>query len=153
MAVAGKAFAGYAGKAGHASIRDLPEVLALVHGGDVDLDSGDAHGFECIEYADARVRIRSRIDDDAVHRVIRILNPVDDRALMVRLKDLYIVESKLDAGLLAYANEVVIGFMTIDVWLAYADHVDIRSIDDKCVHEAPSSGDKMNRVRFIKVVQ
>ena len=78
VAVAGKAFASYAGKAGHASIRDLPEVLALIHGRDVDLDSGDAHGFECIENADARMRKRSRIDDDAVHRAVRILNSADD---------------------------------------------------------------------------
>ena len=101
MGVACQALAGYACKAGHPCIRYLPERLALLNCRDVDLDRRDGDRLERVEDRDARMGVGRRVDNDAVHPAISLLDPVDDRALVVGLEDLDAVEPEPISAILA----------------------------------------------------
>ena len=96
-----EAFAGDGGKAGQAGVAHLAEVLARLDGTDVDLDGGDGDGLEGVQDRHACVRVRRRVDDNAVDLAVCLLDLVDDAALVVGLEDLDLVKALCSAGLLA----------------------------------------------------
>lgn len=101
MGVALEAFAGDGGEAGQACVAHLAEVLAGLDGADVDLHSGDGDSLEGVEDRYARMRVGSRVDDDAVDLAVGLLDLVDDAALVVRLEDLDLVKTLCSARFLA----------------------------------------------------
>ena len=82
VSVALEALAGDGSKASQARIAHLAEVFAGLDGADVDLNGGDGDGFEDVENRHARVRVGSRVDDDAVYLAVCLLDLVDDAALV-----------------------------------------------------------------------
>ena len=134
MGVALEAFAGDGGKAGQAGVAYLAEVLARLHGADVDLDGGDGDGLEGVQDRHAGVRVSCRVDDDAVDLAVCLLDLVDDAALVVGLEDLDLVEALCGAGLLADLDQAVIVVAAVDARLANAEHVEVGSIDDESFH-------------------
>lgn len=85
---------------GEPRVGDLPEVLALPDVGQMDLDRRDGDRLQSVQDRDARVRIGGRVDDDAVIHAVGRLDLVDERPLVVRLKD-PAPEARLPAGLFA----------------------------------------------------
>ena len=65
------------------------------------LDGRDGNGLEGVEDRHARMRVGSRVDDDAVDLAVGLLDLVDDVALVVGLEDLDLVEALCGARFLA----------------------------------------------------
>ena len=117
-----------------ADVAGLAERLALLHGGDVHLHGRNGHRFYRIKQGDARVRVRTGVDDDAVHTVeIRLLDAVHERALVVGLvkRDQDLFFGAVGEDLL---QQRVIGLCAVVRGLADAEKVEIRSVDDKQIH-------------------
>ena len=83
MGVSLKTLSGDTLEASHAGVGYLAKILAIFHGGDMDLYCRKGHGLEGIEDGDAGMRIGSRIDDDAVKRAVCLLDLIDDLAFMI----------------------------------------------------------------------
>lgn len=66
----------------------------------MDLDGGDGDGFEGVQDCHTRVRVGSRVDDDAVDLAVGLLDLVDDAALVVRLEDIDLVKTLCGARFL-----------------------------------------------------
>lgn len=132
--VALQALAGDGGEAGQACVAYLAEVLAGLDGADVDLNGGDADGFERVQDGHARMCVGRRVDDDAVDLAISLLDLVDDAALVVGLEDLDLVKALRGARLLADLYQAVVVIAAVDAWLANAEHVEVWSVDDECFH-------------------
>ena len=73
---------------GERNIGEMPEFLARVHIRDVYFYGGDRDCLQRVENGDARVRVGSGIDDDAVKLAVCRLDLVHDRALMIGLEAL-----------------------------------------------------------------
>ena len=114
MGVALQALAGDGGEAGQARVAYLAEVLARLHGADVDLDGGDGDGLEGVEDGHARVRVGGRVDDDAVDLAVGLLDLVDDAALVVGLEDLDLVKTLCGTRLLANLDQAVVVVTAVD---------------------------------------
>ena len=100
----------------------------------MDLDGGDGDGLERVEDRHARVRVGSRVDDDAVDLAVGLLDLVDDTALVVGLEDLDLVEALRGAGFLADLDQAVVVVAAVDARLANAKHVEVGAVDDECLH-------------------
>lgn len=120
MGVPLQTLAGDGGEAGQADVANLAELLAGLHGADVDLHCGDGDGLEGVEDCDARVRVGSRIDDDAVDFAVGLLDLVDDAALVVGLKHLDLVKALCGTCLLADLDQAVVVVASVDARLANA---------------------------------
>lgn len=83
MGVSLKTLSGDTVEASHAGVGYLAKILAIFHGGDMDLYCRKGHGFEGIEDSDAGMRIGGRIDDDAVESAVCLLDLIDDVAFMI----------------------------------------------------------------------
>ena len=135
VGVALEAFAGDGGEAGQAGVAYLAEVLAGLHGADVDLHCGDGDGLEGVEDRHARVRVGRRVDDDTVDLSVRLLDFIDDAAFVVGLEDLDLVKALRGSGLLADLDQAVVVVAAIDARLANAEHVEVGAVDDECFHD------------------
>ena len=113
--------------AGGADGAVVAELLALMHVGDMYLDYGRWHGLDGIVQRDARVRICSGIEDDAVDIEAYGVNAVDEVALVVAL-----VVAYLHAGALAaQLREVVLErAVAIDLRFAAAQQVEVGAVND-----------------------
>lgn len=134
VGVALEALAGDGGEAGQAGVAHLAEVFAGLDGADVDLNGGDGDGLEGVQDGHARVRVGSRVDDDAVDLAVGLLDLVDDAALVVGLEDLDLVKALRGACLLANLDQAVVVVAAIDARLANAEHVEVWAVDDECFH-------------------
>ena len=59
------------------------ELFARVNIAQVNLDSGDSHGFKRIKYGNACMGVSGGIDDYAVKHAVCLLDLIHDGALMV----------------------------------------------------------------------
>ena len=134
VCVALQALAGDGGKASQARIAYLAEVLARLDGADVNLDGGDGDGFEGVQDGHARVRVGSRVDDNAVDLAVGFLDLVDNAALVVGLEDLDLVKALRGSRLLADLDQAVVVVVAVDARLANAEHVEVGAVDDECFH-------------------
>jgi len=111
----------------------VPEDLAFVDVGHVDLDGGEGDGLQRVENGDAGVGVGGGVDHDAVKASVGGLNRVDDRAFVVGLHAL-----RLDALLYAYFLDVFeqrrIILPAVYIRLAHTEHIDIRAVDHKQFH-------------------
>ena len=85
LAVAVRALAGDALRGEVGDHGEPPPLLALVHVGQVHLDDRLREQLDGVVDRPAVVRPRRRVEDDAVGHVERLVQPVDVRALVVRL--------------------------------------------------------------------
>lgn len=134
LAVAVKALAHDGRDAGGADEAPLAEILARGDVGDVHLDRRNADGLERVEQGDAGVCIGGGVEDDAVCTVIiRLLDGVDELALVVRLVERDVYAALLRVG----ANEglqVFVGTAAVDPRLADAQHIEVRTVQNENVH-------------------
>ena len=118
------------------NVGEFAEFLTRLNVGEMDLDCGNADGLECIENGNAGMRICRRIDDDTFKYTVCRLDHVNDLALVVRLKEGDAVSKLLgrraDKGL----QRVEI-LLSVNVRLADAKHIQIRSVDNEYFHDIP----------------
>lgn len=136
VAIPLQAFACDGLEAGHAGVGNLTELLALLHCGYMDLDGGDTNCLERIENRDARMRVSGGVDNDAAEDAVRLLNHIDKLALMVALLNNYVVKARIAPGFMADVHKRVVRLRSIDVGLAYAQHVEIGPVQYKDIHGA-----------------
>src|SRR5215469_2595647 len=85
---------------------------------------------ERVEDGDRGVSIGAGIQDDAVGILPRLLDPVDELSLMVRLAEIDAEPERLaafDAGLLDFGQ----GLVAIDGGLAQPQHVEVGSVENE----------------------
>src|ERR1700694_4196344 len=119
--------------------RDLAEIaLAVVDVGEVNLRCRQRDGQQSVANRVRVVRERRRIDDDGVGPLPAAVQLVDDRALMVRLKEAHALPqlARVRADL---AFEVAQRLASVDRRLAFAQQVEVRAVDDQDVHVIPIS--------------
>lgn len=120
--------------AGHAGVGNLTELLALLYCRYMHLDGGDSNGLERIENRDARMRVSGGVDNDAAKDAVGLLNHIDKLALVVALLNNNVVKARLASGFMADVHKRVVRLRSIDVGFAYAQHVEIGSVQYKDVH-------------------
>ena len=83
------------------------------------------------------MRVRGRVDDDAVEVSVRLLDLVHNRALVIRLEalDLRVVRHR---GPCDQFQQRLIVLGAVDPGLAYAQHIDVRSVDNEYSHRSNS---------------
>ena len=97
----------------------------------------ERHGLERVENGNARVRIGSGVDDDAVGRAVGRLNGIDDRALVVGLEQLDL-HACLGSGC---ADEILQrgkAPAAVNGRLAQAEQVQVWAVDDEKLHASTS---------------
>ena len=136
--VALKASSGDLGDAGFFGVADVTVRFARGDVADVDFDGRNADGAQGVGDGDAGVGVGGRVDDDAVARSQRLLDTVDDRALVVALEELTAHASALAVGADQFF-QIGQRFMSVDFRLAAPEHVHVRAVDDKDVHSSSAS--------------
>src|SRR5208282_5662073 len=106
-----------------------PEVLALMHVGDVHFDDGPFESMERVEDGDRRVGEGSRIDDDAGRASPRFVDPVDDLVLAIALMELDL-EPELAADAPAIRLDLGEHLAAVNLRLALAEQVEIGTVQD-----------------------
>ena len=117
---------------------DVPERLARRGVGQVDLDERSLHPQQRVPQRDARVREAGRVDDRDVE--VALVQPVDQRALMVRLEEVD-VETERGRVRRQAGVDLVERLVAVDLGLARAEQVEVRSLEDQHArHAATSAG-------------
>ena len=108
----------------------MPEALARENVGQMHLNHRQTHGTDRIVDGDGGVRVRARIDDDTAGRGHRLLDPVDQRALLVGLAE---IDRQAEAFACHRAIALDIGqaLGTIDARLARAEQVQVGTVEDE----------------------
>ena len=116
----------------------VAEALALVDVGDVHLDHRPLEGVEGVEDGDRGVGEGAGIDGDSNGLLAGLVDPVDDLALPVRLQEAE-GEAELGGQRGAVALDVGEGLVAVDLRLALAEEVEVRSVEDidELGHVAP----------------
>ena len=97
-------------------------------------DVRDIHSFESVGDCNARMRIAGRIYHDPVDFFkIRLLDFVDNRALVIRLKALN-VHALFVAVRLYALQKVVESAIAVYMFFAYSEHIDIWSVYHEQLH-------------------
>ena len=117
---------------------EVAELLALFNVGDVDLHHRNGDGLDGVADGVAVVRVSAGVDDDAVEHPVRLLNGVDDRALVVGLEALDRDAAALGVGVDAGAEGGVV-LAAVDIRLTLAEQVHVRAVDDQNFHGVFSS--------------
>ena len=118
--------------AGHAGIGDLAERFSRGYVAEMNFDGGQGDGFQRVQNGDGRMRIGCGIDDDAVELAERLLNPIDENALVVGLA--YIdSEAELGRGLLNEGDKRGVVLFAVDIRFTDAKHIEIRTVNNKNV--------------------
>ena len=97
------------------------------------LHGRERNGLERVENGNARMRIRRRVNNDAVHPSESGLDGVYNRALVVGLEKLALC-AKLPAGLADICLERGKIPFAVKLRLAHAEKVQIGPVDDKELH-------------------
>ena len=98
------------------------------------LDGGYRHGFHGVGKRNARMRISCGIEHDAVNlRKVRALDFVDERAFVVRLEKLDL-HADFFRVLFDLFDKGIVRFFSVNFGLSYAQHIDIRSVQNKKLH-------------------
>src|SRR5207245_2549844 len=144
--VAGTAEAGDATDARGSDARPTPEALARLEVRQVNLDGGQGDRFDRVVDRDRRVRVRARIEEQAVEAVVaRVADPIDDRSFVVRLL-------RLDAGaeMVRARGEVAVDvrerLRAVNFRLAYPEQLQVRSRDGENARRS-AHGASLSRAR------
>src|SRR4051794_3815980 len=105
----------------------VPEFLALVDVRNMDFDNRAFERVERVENGDRRMSECGRIDHDTGRVFPRLVDPVDDLILAVRLmkSDL---KPEFSGNLAAIGLDIGKRFMTVDVGLALAKQIEIGAV-------------------------
>ena len=98
------------------------------------LHGRERNGLERVENGNARMRIRRRVNNDAVHPSESGLDGVDDRALVVGLEKLALC-AKLPAGLADIRLERGKVTPSVKLRFPHAEKVQIGAVDDEDLHK------------------
>src|SRR5471032_2786551 len=94
------------------------------------LDDRQSRRSQRVQNGDRAVRIGAGVDDDSVGALPRLVDPVDEQALVVGLTKLDRHRERLGA-LQTSLLDVGQGLVAIDLRLAQAEQVEIRSVEDQ----------------------
>src|SRR5262245_41787571 len=103
--------------------------LAPMHIGNVHFDDGKIAGTERIGNGERSVGECGRVDDDAARGGARLVDPVDEDVFVVALVEAN-VELELRGKVPAGGRDIVEGFPTVDMRLAFAEEVEVRAVED-----------------------
>ena len=117
---------------------NLAEILSLSHVGDMNLNIRNADGFQCVEQSHRSMRICRGVDDDGIGLSERLLNAVNQCALVVALEKLDLV-TQLGRSIAHELAERLVILLSVDIGLANAKHIDVRPIHNKKFHEFSSA--------------
>ena len=96
----------------------------------MQLDEWDAHAQQGIADCHGSVRVRTRVDDDAVDAAAGGLDAVDQRTFMVGLECVKIaIVMGCDSGTVGF--DVGQRCVAVDVWLAGAEEVEVRAVEEE----------------------
>ena len=76
----------------------------------MDFHAGDLNSLQCIQKRNAGVRIRCRIHDDPVIDPKRLLDPVNERALVIGLKEIHFHIQRLRGKIGADRIETIVRY-------------------------------------------
>ena len=112
----------------------MAEFFALINIRDMNFDGGEAAAGNTVAQSDAHVSMASWIDDQKFYSVVRPLRDgIDNFSFVVGLK-----EAGLGTGLLSVCRnflfEVGECLGTIYLWLAFAESVEVGSVDNANFH-------------------
>lgn len=108
----------------------VPEGLALEDVGKVDLDHRQVGAAQRVVDRDRGMGIGAGIDDDAGRAAARLLDPVDELALVIRLAEVD-GEAQQSGPLVAGFLDIAQGFAAIESRLAHAEQVEVGAVEDK----------------------
>ena len=121
--------------------RRPPPFLALLDVREVHLDDGHPEELDRVADRVAVVRPRAGVEDDAVRPVERVVAPVDELALVVRLpaarRALVLVRPRVDAALELGEREAA-----VVVGVAPVEHVEVDAVQDCDPHGATLTRDQ-----------
>ena len=113
----------------------VPKHLALVHVGNVHLDHRAVEGVKRIKDRDGGVGIGTGVDDDPGVGCARLVDPVDQLALVIGLLH---PDGDIACCGAAQVGHVIQCCMAVYIWLALAKQVQVRAVEDKnSFHCAP----------------
>jgi hypothetical protein len=113
--------------------RAVPELLALVHVGEVDLDERGSELGARVADGDGVVGPGGGVEDHRVAVVGGLVEPLEHLALVVRLAEVH-VEAQFRAGRDAERLEVGEGLGAVDRRFALAEPVEVRAVQDQGLH-------------------
>src|SRR5207302_993874 len=120
---------------------ELPPLLALLHVGEVHLDDRPGDELQGVVDRPAVMRPGARIHDHAVRPFRRVVDPLDEFALAVRLSaadaELELVRPFVDPRL--ELGERHAGVM---LWVALAELVQVDAVEDDRAHRRTLTGDQ-----------
>jgi len=99
----------------------------------MDLDHGDGDGRDRIAQGIGVVRIGARVHDDALVRVARILDGVDEDALVVALEEIDL-HAQLDGMGPDEVLDIIEGLRAIDRRLTFAEKVQVGAVHHEIAH-------------------
>ena len=97
------------------------------------LDGGEPHGFQGVEDGDGGVGVGGGVQDDGVGGAVGALDLGDDVSFAVGLKE-GDLDAEIGGGALDAADEGGVIRFAVEVGLANAEHVDVRTVDDRNFH-------------------
>lgn len=111
-------------------VRVMAPRLPGMHIAHMQLDKRDTNTEEGIADSNGGMRVSTRVDDDAVDVAAGSLDAVDDCAFVVGLEG---VEGAtvLGGDGAAVVFDVGEGGVAVDVWLAGAEEVEVRAVDEE----------------------
>lgn len=115
----------------------MPKVLARGDIGQMDLHGRQRDGLERVKNRHARVRIGGRIDDDAVGTPEAALDHPDQPALGIGLRHEDFRTVFPCVGFDRFNKRRIVG-SAVNVRLAYAEHIEIGSVEDSDSHQSGS---------------
>ena len=111
------------------------QLVACMNVRDVDLDDGTVERLQRIDDGDGREGVAGGIDDDRVGRAARLLDEIDQGALVIGLMEGE--RHTQPAGEVpARRFDHVERGRAVDVRLAHAEQVEVRAIEQHQAHEA-----------------
>ncbi len=111
------------------------ELFARVNIAQVNLDSGDSHGFKRIKYGNACVGVGSRIDYYAVKHTVRLLYLIHYGALVVGLETLHL-QAQVQAALQDKGLKRLVVTVAVYGRLAQTQKVQVGAVYDKNLFHA-----------------
>lgn len=111
------------------------ELFARVNIAQVNLDSGDSHGFKRIKYGNACVGVGSRIDYYAVKHAVRLLYLIHYGALVVGLETLHL-QAQVQAALQDKGLKRLVVTVAVYGRLAQTQKVQVGTVYDKNLFHA-----------------
>lgn len=111
------------------------ELFARVNIAQVNLDSGDGHPLESIQYGNACMGVGGGIDYNAVKHAVRLLYLIHYGALVVGLETLYL-QTQVQTALQDKGLKRLVVTVAVDCRLAQTQKVQVGAVYDKNLFHA-----------------